>query len=88
MSQKSLAQWRNRSRREQFTEACQRLALELQVGTARRHLDAYLLLAETLLAGVTGAEDGFVRDGRAALELLRERVGRRGMGVANDVRIS
>jgi hypothetical protein len=85
MSQKSLRQWSQRSRMERFTDTLQRLELELQMNTARRHLDPLLWLAEELLGGITATADGFVARGREELARMRARVERRGLAIANDV---
>lgn len=80
----SLRQWRQRTRQQQLDDILQRLALELEMGTARRHLDLYLTHAEMLLDGLTATQDGTVQRARQELGRLRERVERRGMAVAND----
>lgn len=82
MSLKSLRQWRARTRQQQLDDILQRLSLELEMGTARRHLDVYVVHAEMLLDGMTVTHD--VLRLKQELERLRERVERRGMAVAND----
>lgn len=84
MSRRSLKQWRDRTRMERFTDTLQRLELELQMNTPRRHLDPLLWLAEELLSGITATSDGFVARGREDLARMRDRVERRGLVVAND----
>lgn len=84
MSQRSLKQWRERTRAQRFTDTLQRLELELQMNTVRRHLDPLLWLAEELLGGITATQDGFVARGREELARMRARVERRGLAVAND----
>ena len=84
MSASSIRQWRQRTRMERFTDTLQRLELELQMNTPRRHLDPLLWLAEELLGGITATTDGFVARGREELARMRARVERRGLAVAND----
>mgnify|MGYP001595235037 CR=1 FL=1 len=89
MSRASLRQWTQHVRRERFRDTCQRLELELhpQMRTPRRHLDTLLDLADLLLDGIVGTNDGWVVDGRIRLAALRRQVESRGLA-ANDVRSS
>jgi hypothetical protein len=87
MSQRSIKQWTDKTRRAAFTDACQRLELELRMGTARRHLDVLVQHADLLLDTIVGTLDHFVADGRIRLAGLRHRVENRGRS-ANDVRVS
>lgn len=73
---------------QRLTDTLQRLELELQMNTPRRHLDVLVCLAEELLGGITATTDGFVARGREELQRLRERVERRGLAVANDVGVN
>jgi hypothetical protein len=87
VSQRSIKQWTDKTRRAAFVDACQRLELELRMGTARRHLDVLVQYADLLLDSIVGTLDNFAKDGRIRLAGLRHRVETRGRA-ANDVRVS
>lgn len=77
MSQKSLAQYRQHTRRRDLTDTLQRLEMELRIEvprTPRRHLDVLIRLADVLLEDIVATSDEFKTKARLQLSDLRRRV--------------